>query len=519
MFNNLKLILLLSTFFVCACSNLFAQYGYYNDISRFSHSFSGGSARIQGLGDAQTSLGGDISSISGNPAGLGFFNKSVLSFGYELKSTNSNSKFLDGNTNDLLSSNELNNIAFVLKLGKKNSMFMCDDCPRINIGFSYTKNKDFGSNIRYSGYNNDNSILDYFLEESQGVSLSQISSSLPIQGIGLLQEAYDHYLLNPISDLPNSYYSFVGGYPFQEEIIENRGSISQFSLSSGINVKDKLYLGAGLNLYSIRYDRSRTYNENNFEILVENQWVFEGILDYLTLNDFLAIQGNGFSTTLGIIFKPIHNLNFGISYESKKSMKLNEESYNQLETNYFDYYFESEDTILQNAISSTAKTVAEYKIFSPAKLSIGSSFFYKKFGFITADVDLINYSSAKVSSYDFDPFYDNREIIEVYKSLAINYRIGLEGRYNNFYLRFGYNFLTNAYNKATEQTFDNDNSRIKKSVGIGYSNKIISIDLTYLVSKYSSKISPYTFKGQEPIANSDIDNSTILISLGFKFNN
>ena len=84
MFNNLKLILLLSTFFVCACSNLFAQYGYYNDISRFSHSFSGGSARIQGLGDAQTSLGGDISSISGNPAGLGFFNKSVLSFGLSL---------------------------------------------------------------------------------------------------------------------------------------------------------------------------------------------------------------------------------------------------------------------------------------------------------------------------------------------------------------------------------------------------------------------------------------------------
>lgn len=97
----------------------------------------------------------------------------------------------------------------------------------------------------------------------------------------------------------------------------------------------------------------------------------------MTLNDFLAIHGNGFSTTLGIIFKPIHNLNFGISYESKKSMKLNEENYNQLETNYFDYYFESEDTVLQNAISSTAKTVAEYKIISPSKLSIGSSFFIR----------------------------------------------------------------------------------------------------------------------------------------------
>ena len=33
-----------------------------------------GTTRIQSLGGINTSIGGDISSISGNPAGLGFFN-------------------------------------------------------------------------------------------------------------------------------------------------------------------------------------------------------------------------------------------------------------------------------------------------------------------------------------------------------------------------------------------------------------------------------------------------------------
>src|SRR3982750_530073 len=46
----------------------------------FSRTVPGGSARIQGLGGAQTALGGDYSSALSNPAGLGMFNHSEFTF-------------------------------------------------------------------------------------------------------------------------------------------------------------------------------------------------------------------------------------------------------------------------------------------------------------------------------------------------------------------------------------------------------------------------------------------------------
>ena len=61
----------------------FSQYGYYSDVIKFSHFFNSGSARIKGIGGATTSLGGDVSSISINPAGVGFFNKKVFSISYK----------------------------------------------------------------------------------------------------------------------------------------------------------------------------------------------------------------------------------------------------------------------------------------------------------------------------------------------------------------------------------------------------------------------------------------------------
>ena len=46
-----------------------------DDVLRFSQSDRGATARFKAMGNAQTALGGDLSSLSGNPAGLGFFNQ------------------------------------------------------------------------------------------------------------------------------------------------------------------------------------------------------------------------------------------------------------------------------------------------------------------------------------------------------------------------------------------------------------------------------------------------------------
>src|SRR5690554_5875032 len=57
----------------------FSQAQYLEDGIRFSQSDIGGTARFKAMGGAQTALGGDLSSIAGNPAGLSFYNNSDAS--------------------------------------------------------------------------------------------------------------------------------------------------------------------------------------------------------------------------------------------------------------------------------------------------------------------------------------------------------------------------------------------------------------------------------------------------------
>ena len=516
-----KFLKLLLTLLLLFHYNVNGQYGYYTDVLKFSHYFNGGSARIEGIGGATSSLGGDISSTSINPAGLGFFNKKVFSIGYKSMIKKNTSSYLGESSYFDSSFDKINNVSIVLPVRKRSgftrdAVFECKDCPKFNIGISHNVLKDFRNERYYRGYNDNNSIIDYFLYDAQGIPLSQISNSQPISGIGLLQEAYDHYLINPSSDLPGSYFSFVGGYPLQEERVSNDGSLSKFSISAGLNFNDKFYMGLGSNIYFLNYRQTRFFQENNYEIINDNgEWEFEGILDYLILRDSFKITGNGSSLSFGMIFKPINELNIGFNYESKTKYLLNEEYDSELETSYFDYYFQPEDTVLGSSVSGTALNVAEYNFTSPSKFTIGASYFIKKNGFISVDVDFINYTSSSLQSSDFDTYRDNQEIRNIYKTLAVNYRFGVEGRFDNFYIRAGYNFLADP-NRIKDII---DNGLIKKSLGIGYLVKSLNIDLSYSSINSKSNITPYPIYSNQPVAEFTTKHQVIKLTLGVRINN
>ena len=78
--KGFKLILSLSALLALHISEVKAQAGYAEDALRFSQFGSTGSARISALGGSGNALGGDISNIHNNPAGLGFYQNSEFSF-------------------------------------------------------------------------------------------------------------------------------------------------------------------------------------------------------------------------------------------------------------------------------------------------------------------------------------------------------------------------------------------------------------------------------------------------------
>ena len=92
----------------------FAQAQYVEDAYRFSNNTLNGTARILGMGGAQTALGADLSSISGNPAGLGFYRSNDYSVSPNLRFNNlENTVFGKLNANNHTNFN-LGNYGFVL---------------------------------------------------------------------------------------------------------------------------------------------------------------------------------------------------------------------------------------------------------------------------------------------------------------------------------------------------------------------------------------------------------------------
>ena len=163
-----KFLKLLLTLLLLFHYNVNGQYGYYTDVLKFSHYFNGGSARIEGIGGATSSLGGDISSTSINPAGLGFFNKKVFSIGYKSMIKKNTSSYLGESSYFDSSFDKINNVSIVLPVRKRSgftrdAVFECKDCPKFNIGISHNVLKKFRNERYYRGYNDNNSIIDYFL--------------------------------------------------------------------------------------------------------------------------------------------------------------------------------------------------------------------------------------------------------------------------------------------------------------------------------------------------------------------
>ena len=113
---------MISTVFFCAILEAKAQ--NYSDFARlFSQTTVGGSARMQAIGGAQVSLGGDVSSAFSNPAGLGFYNKSQFAFSPQFTGINTTSDYLDTENSDFKLNANLANMGFVLNRSKNRGKY------------------------------------------------------------------------------------------------------------------------------------------------------------------------------------------------------------------------------------------------------------------------------------------------------------------------------------------------------------------------------------------------------------
>lgn len=500
-----KIIYLFVVAIVATTNNLYAQYA--SDALRFSQTNYGSTARFKGMGNAQIGVGGDMSSLGGNPAGLGLFTKSEFSLTPEFNQMGANSLYLSQNTNTSKSKLNINQLGLVIysPTYKQKGEDTKKGLVSTVYGIGYNRNNDFSFENNYGGTNNKNSIADFFAEDAGNKSPNNLTTG------SLGQMAYDNYLI--------SYDGALGNY-FPETFADNNqanvqrkneirtGSTSEFNFSAAANISNQIYIGFSLGLVDVKYNSDAQYEESGKAREFTSAGVLTGNnINYkLLFNQNQITRGSGVNGKLGIIFRPVSNFRVGATLVTPTWFVID------------DSYTENLDNRGTIRGTNQKKTYDfTYNLRTPLKGSLGASYIIGGQAIISADVDYIDYASMKFSSNNGgnnDVAIDNnRDVSKSYQG-AVNFRVGAEYKIDAINLRAGYGVNGSPYKSDNNGTYD---TKIY-SGGIGYRINSYYIDLAYQKVDGSNNFSPYTLNNMtEPVANTKSTKDNVFLTLGLRF--
>ncbi|NQU55513.1 MAG: outer membrane protein transport protein [Bacteroidetes bacterium] len=474
------------------------------DALRYSQFQVQGTARAGAMGNAFGALGGDFTSASINPAGLGLYRSGEFTITPLSSQTNTESSYWGTNMEGSDYKFSLNNISYVSAIPTRNISEA--GIVSINIGIGYNRLKDFNNNTIYQGGNVDGSYMDYIADNANAGIWSDYYEQLAWDTDILLQDENNNEYWHDLQD--------AGYGQTQRKSISKSGSIDEYSLAIGMNFNHKLYLGASVGITDIYYSEATHLLEKD----VNGNIPF---FNELTFNTHLTTHGYGNNFKFGAIYKPVNEIRLGISMQTPTFYKLHDsfETSMQSSVTY-------DDGSTENYNEESPLSNYDYRLRTPFRATFSGAFIIAKKGLISIDYDYLNYANTELHNggdgYSFTD--ENLDINEAYKTSG-NLRIGGEYRVSNtFSLRGGYEMHGSAYNsQAFGASQPNANSDLNVySGGLGYKSGLFFFDVAYRYSVLDNFDSPY----QTPVSNlypapqmASINNvrQNILFTFGYKF--
>jgi hypothetical protein len=511
---------------------------YHEQALMFSNYNYAGTARIHAIGNTQISLGGDISVALSNPAGLGFYNRSELSITPSFNIFQTDNNYIGNNISSPLNTFNIDNLGVVFNRTK--SDYEPGKWRGGSFAISFSKINEFNTEINYQGLNTNNDILDFYVQDAN------IQNVDPADLVGVTRGAYETYLMSEFLDAfvngnDTTYFpfyerTFIGEVPNesfpteQSETISTSGSQNQWNFSYGGNYGDIFYFGVTLGIQSLRYRIIKEY--------VEQYPGAQGdIVNSSGITEDLLTEGIGINGTFGIIARPINQMTLGLSLITPTYLSISERylfnssaGYNGFNMrDYADYFDANYDLIVNEDAAFTTfyeddanltnqsyeeESFFDYSISTPLRINGGVTYFFNKNGFVSGDIEYVDYSNMRLSGDGGSLDGDNLEIKELYKSV-INYRVGAEWRINKFRVRAGYNYKSNPYN---EDLADLSSQTI--SAGLGFRSSKVAIDLATSTTSYNTFYAPYVLDNPDnsPFFETEmvsIDNNNLNFMLTF----
>ena len=464
-------------FFISTFLCLYAVAQTPDDALRSAWFTQNGTARDMSIAGTNASLGGDITSANINPAGLGFYKTKefVISPGFTF--TNNKLNYRGTDTLTMKRNFMYGPVGFIFGSGNTNKY-----SKWTSSAFSISVNQlaNYNNHIQYSGTNNYSSFTEQYLEELvRDKADTNAALNNYIFGSSL---AFRTFLIDTVligNQLGYKSLVPISSGVYQSYDANTKGGYHEIAIGLAGNIEDKLYVGGSLTIPITYYERDFYFSEKDVTANTNNNF------SNFTYHETTTSSGVGIGMKLGMIYKPQDNLRLGFAFHTPQFMNYKDQIRAWLTANTEAYAGQRSES--SDNLNSGNPGDRSYNLLTPWRAIASASFIFKEDediknqrGFISADIEYVNYRGARFSARDntqssLVDYYNlvNNEIKSYYKG-KVNIRVGGELKFSLWMFRLGAAYYGSPYADASLKA-----NRFIASTGIGYRNHGMFVDLGY----------------------------------------
>ncbi len=509
------------------------------DAYKYAQTDLNGTARYLGMAGAFGALGGDISAMKHNPAGLAVYRSSEIVSTLSLNMTNSETNWLGTRQSMDRTYVSYDNLAYVGYFPTGNY----DGLVSWNAGFSYNRLKNFRRNYTMTaGSAMQNSLSDYtamraFGLPSSGLLDSETQDPYRNNYDWLSVLSYNAGFMDDFNDDPNAYHSRFEdknnagqwqSYAINQATLEvhESGAIDQYDIAFGLNFSDVVLVGGTMTITDINYDYESYYDE-----------FFEYDKNDLFLDNGLSTNGTGYGLNLGVIVRPADYLRLGVAYNSPTWYKMTDYFYGEAATSYT--YMENGQEVWEKYKNNTpVDAYKDYEYRSPDKWLFSAAAILGQSALISLDYELTNYQNMKLNEANGRAMDDSNTDIEAGYGMGNTLRLGAEVKVTpQFAVRAGGAWSSSPlktqlkngqYEVLTAGTIPNftlDKGTSNYTVGFGYRfTPNFYTDLACVFTNFKEDVYAFSpmMEGSEALvisqpATMKTNTTRVALTLGYKF--
>lgn len=466
-------------------SSVYAQ--NEDDAIRYSNIVPLGTAKFISMSGALGAVGGDMTAITYNPAGVGVYRNYQFSFSPMWSTDKATAKYYGTTASDNSGSFRFSNVGMVSVVPTDNGT--------LNMGFVYNRMANFDGGYVAKGYNDVSSLLD---KEVDDFNYDSWDANPFLKADLFVYDSVDRKYYND--------YELVGTYGSeQRKSVTTEGSLGEYSFLLGANLNNKWYLGGSLNIVRINYRQVSKYTETPD--------IKDFTLDNFQVTDDFWTLGGGVNLKLGVIGWLNDNIRVGAAFHTPTIMSLSDDYGTSVKSAI--WYHDDRGEFIDNSQKYSSTGTIDWQLTMPAKFIGSFAYVLPEHGMVDVDCEIINYASASLDDSDryAENDYDdlNGLITDIYRT-TVNLRVGGEMTFGPAVARAGFGFYGSPYVSSHVNSSAN---RLVYSIGAGYRGHSGFIDMGY--SLQTTKMTTYLYSYQESEASIKRRLGNFVVTAGFRF--